>query len=109
VGYDAVENISFLRFGQVQSRHKRPGQFSTFFGMTQRTPGFVLVTAADVVQVSRREKHRHIRSFPGADMAAEPNHPQGVLPIVAAPGIFELLAGKRFDKTYGGRIIRGDA
>lgn len=107
VGCDAVKNIASLCFGQVESCDKGCGQIGTLPGMAKCSFGLVLKMAADVMQVCRRQQHRHVRLFRRTDPAAEANHPQGMFPVVAAPCLLKLLPGKCLDKPNDGRVVRG--
>ena len=66
------------------------------FSMANGTIGFILIAAADIVQVSGRQEHIHVNPFDDANVFTQPVNPQGVIPFVAAPGTLEVFASQLF-------------
>jgi hypothetical protein len=74
--------------------------------MANGTIGFILVTAADVVEVSGRQHHIHVNPFCGSNVFTQPANPEGMIPFVAAPDTLEMFVGQLFYGVEHGILIR---
>ena len=93
---NAVQDICLLVRRQGQLLQDGDGEMGAFFSMAHGPVGFILETAADVMQVSRHQQNVHIHSFDGADAFTQPANPKGVLPVVAASGTLKVWARHLF-------------
>jgi hypothetical protein len=74
--------------------------------MAQSTPGFILITASDIVEVSGRQEHIHVSPFGDSDVFTQPANPEGVIPFVATPDTLKVFVGVLFYDIEHGVLIR---
>jgi hypothetical protein len=74
--------------------------------MANSAIGFILVTAADIVQVSGRQQDIHVNPFGGSNAFTQPANPEGVIPFVAAPGTKKVIVGQLLYSVEHNVLIR---
>jgi hypothetical protein len=106
MGGDAVDNVlpTFTTKGGLDQYFS--GQDCTCLGVAALATSAVLVDTADVMQIRSGFGDQQIRSFGDTDTLTQAMDSQGMVPVVAPPGLREVAPGLFADTgQQGGRII----
>jgi hypothetical protein len=76
--------------------------------MANGANGFILITAADIMEVSGRQQHIHVDPLGDSNVFTQPVNPEGVIPFVAAPGALEVLVSQLFYDVEHRVLFRTD-
>jgi len=64
--------------------------------MANATIGIILITSADIVQVGCNQQHIHVHPFGVSNAFTQAANPQGVVPVVTAPGASKVFMSQLF-------------